>query len=81
MNIVIFESGKVETVVKDIDFVSPGKLAFASGTTGNVNIVTQGGNPAGIILPVEVIEVLNPRVVKVISTGTDVVGDFYIGFQ
>ena len=79
MNITIFESGSVEVVSPDVDYKSPGKLAFVAGQVGVVGLVMWDGSSA--TLPVEVIEVLNPRVKRIVSADTTVVGDFYIGFQ
>ena len=77
--VTIFESGSVEVVTKDVDFKSPGKLAFTADQTGVVNLIMWDDSTA--LLAVEVIQVLNPRVKQVVSTNTTVVGDIFVGFQ
>ena len=79
MNHVIFEAGSVEVASPDVDYKSPGKLAFTTDQSGVVGLVMWDNST--VTLPVEVIQVLNCRVKRIVSADTTVLGPIYIGFQ
>jgi len=78
-SITIFESGKIEQVTMDTAYAQPVKLGFNAAASGSVNVEFEDGSTA--VLEVAVIQSLQPRVVKVITSSTTVTTtDIFVGY-